>query len=174
MFGNLRQGQEELYRRYAGKIYHKCISLVRDQEAAKDLTHDIFIKIFIHLVRYNHKGPFYSWVFAITYNCCYDYLKKRNKFRTISLDDETDLKEDNSSELQYKLFKEAELEALKQAFTELKPAERVILTMYYADKMSIKSIALLLRAGESAIKMRLKRSREHLAETVKKNQNEPL
>lgn len=163
----MRQGQEELYRRYAGKVYHKCISLISDRDTAQDLTHDIFIKIFLHLNRYNHKGPFHAWVFAITYNCCFDFLKKRNKFRKVDTEDVSHLRAETSTELQYKLFKEAELLALEQAFTKLKPAEKMILSMYYTDNMTVKSIAALLRAGESAVKMRLKRSREHLAELIK-------
>lgn len=167
-----RKGQEELYRRYAGKVYHKCISLIKDADLARDLTHDIFIKIFFNLNRFTGKGSFYSWVFAITYNRCFDYLNKRRKFQTVDISEMPEPNGSDNTELQYKIFKEAKLEALEAAFNRLKAPEKMVLSMYYQDKMSVKSIALLLEAGESAIKMRLKRSRDHLAELIKTGQNE--
>ncbi|PHN03730.1 RNA polymerase sigma factor [Flavilitoribacter nigricans] len=167
-----REGQEEIYRRYSGKVYHKCISLIKDSDTARDLTHDIFIKIFFNLDRFKAKGPFYSWVFAITYNRCFDYLNKRKRFQTVDITEVPQQNEIENTELQYKLFKEAKLEALEAAFKNLKAQERMVLSMYYQDKMSIKSMAILLKAGESAVKMRLKRSREHLAELIKSSHDE--
>lgn len=163
----LRSGQEELYHRYAGKIYHKCISLIKNKEVAKDLTHDIFIKIFLNLSRYNGKSPFYSWVFAITYNYCFDHLKKERKSHHLEISAVSDTVVADDTGIQYQLFKEAKLSALEEAFESLKPAERLILKMYYQDKMPVKTIAALLEAGESAVKMRLKRSREQLSELIK-------
>lgn len=167
-----RAGQEELYRRYGGKVYHKCISLIKDADVAHDLTHDIFIKIFFNLHRFQHKSPFYSWVFAITYNRCFDYLNKRKKFQTVDLSEVPEPDDGGNAELQYKIFKESKLEALEQALDRLKAPERMVLSMYYQDKMSVKAMAILLKAGESAVKMRLKRSRDHLAELLKFEQDE--
>jgi len=168
----LRMGQEELYQRYADKIYYKCLSLIKDENTAKDLTHDIFIKIFVHLSRYKHEAPFYSWVFAITYNYCFDHLKKQKKYHQVEISEVPNALVVDDTLLQYKLFKEAKLAAMEEAFNHLKAPERLILSMYYQDKMSIKSISVLLDAGESAVKMRLKRSREHLAELIKKVSDE--
>jgi len=38
-----------LYDRYTAKVYQKCMGMTRDQELAKDLTHDIFLKAFVNL-----------------------------------------------------------------------------------------------------------------------------
>ena len=80
-----RRWQEELYRRYSGKIYYKCISLIKSPDSAQDLAHDIFIKIFLNLSRYKGNAPFYSWVFAIVYNQCFDYLNKKKKNFTVDI-----------------------------------------------------------------------------------------
>ncbi len=39
----------QLYDRYAGKIFRKCISLVKDFHIAEDLSHDVFLKILLSI-----------------------------------------------------------------------------------------------------------------------------
>jgi DNA-directed RNA polymerase specialized sigma24 family protein len=61
-----------LYDRYSEKVYHKYISFVKDLALAQDLTHDIFLKTFINLSKFNHKSKFSTWLYSITYNVCID------------------------------------------------------------------------------------------------------
>ena len=35
-----------LYDRYSSKVFQKCVGMTRDRDLAKDLTHDIFLKVF--------------------------------------------------------------------------------------------------------------------------------
>ena len=74
-----RQGLEQLYDRYSGKIFHKCLSLIKDREAAKDCTHDIMVKVFMNLSNFKGKSAFSLWVHSITYNYCMDYLHKQKR-----------------------------------------------------------------------------------------------
>lgn len=158
-----RRWQEELYRRYSGKIYYKCLSLIKDPETARDLAHDIFIKIFLNLSRYKGNAPFYSWVFAIVYNHCFDYLNKKKKNFTVDVAGLPVEPAADDTALQDKIFREAQLSDLERAFQQLKEFERLLLSMYYQDGLPIKAIAQTLGMTESAIKMRLKRSRDKLA-----------
>lgn len=164
-----RRGQEELYRRYSGKVYYKCLTIVKDPEVAKDMAHDIFVKIFLRLDRYKGQANFYSWVFAITYNHCFDFLRQKKKMYTVEVTEmHTELAED-TAELEHKLLKEANLEIMEGAMQQLSEMERTMLTMFYQDGMSIKMMAKVLGLGESAIKMRLKRSRNKLAQLIQKS-----
>jgi len=128
-----RQLQEDLYHRFADKIYFKCFNIVKSKEIAKDLTHDIIIKIFFNLGKYSGKSEFYSWVAAITYNHCINWLNKEKKLQV----------------------------------AQLKEAEKIVLLMRYQDGLAVKNIANILKIGESAVKMRLKRGRDHLIRLVK-------
>ena len=47
-----------LYDRYTAKVYQKCMGMTRDQELAKDLTHDIFLKAFVNLSKFDHRSKF--------------------------------------------------------------------------------------------------------------------
>ena len=68
-----------LYDRYAEKVYHNCISFVKDVDLAQDLAHDVFLKTFLNLAKFEGKSKFSTWLYSLTYNFCIDYLRKNNK-----------------------------------------------------------------------------------------------
>lgn len=169
----IQKGEKELlehiYERYATKVYHKCISLVKNQEIAKDLAHDIMIKIFLSLVKFKGKSTFSLWVHSITYNHCMDYLRKKKKLKYESyVEKDYEHVSSENSEKEEALLLELQLTQLESVFNDLHPEEKLILLMRYQDAMSIKQIAATLNLGESAVKMRLKRSRDRLAKLLNK------
>ena len=164
-----RQLQEELYHRFAERIYFKCLSIVKSKEIAKDLTHDIIIKIFFNLGKYSGISEFYPWVAAITYNHCINWLNKEKKLKVESIENHAfQIGLDDSEEaIAIKMLEELQLSQLERLFQELKEAEKIVLLMRYQDGLSVKNIASILKIGESAVKMRLKRGRDHLIRLVK-------
>lgn len=164
---------EILYNRYATKVFHKCLSITKDRDISKDLSHDIIIKIFLNLVKFKGTADFSFWVYSITYNHCMDYLKKKKRlhFDDLASKSSTQISTDEI-ELEHKVLKELRLDQLELLFEELKADEKIILLMRYQDGMSVKEIATTLKVGESAIKMRLKRSRDRLAELIKDTEYE--
>ena len=55
-----------LYNRYVKKVYAKCISILKEESLARDATQEIFLKIFLNLIRFEEKARFSTWVYAIT------------------------------------------------------------------------------------------------------------
>lgn len=162
-----RRMQEVIYDRFADKVYFKSLSLVKSKEIAKDLTHDVLVRVFLNLNKYRGESTFYSWVMAITYNYCIDYLEKEKKLRFSDIESHAlVLADTNEIELENKILKELNLNQLESMFAVLNPKEKLILMMRYQDGMSVKKIAQILKLKESAVKMRLKRSRDHLAELL--------
>jgi RNA polymerase sigma factor (sigma-70 family) len=158
---------EVLYDRYSAKIFHKCVSLIKDREASKDCTHDIMVKIFMNLVNFKGKSAFSLWVHSITYNYCMDYLQKRKRLEFNDLSEtEYEHASGDEDDLANKILQDIKLTQLEIVFELLNSDEKILLLMRYQDGMAVKDIAESLGVGESAIKMRLKRSRDHLAELI--------
>jgi RNA polymerase sigma-70 factor (ECF subfamily) len=155
---------EVLYDRYSTKVFHKCLSLIKDREAAKDCTHDIMVKVFMNLANFKGRSAFSLWVHSISYNYCMDYLQKQKR---LDFSDYSETEYEHVSnddiELENKILHDVQLTHLEQAFEFLNPEEKIILMMRYQDGMAVKEIAETLSIGESAVKMRLKRSRDRLA-----------
>ncbi len=168
----LRSFQEDIYSRYVKKVYFKCVSIVKNKDTAKDLAHDIMVKMFLNLSKFKGEAPFGSWISSITYNHCINFLRKEKKIRLSDIDDVKEKLADNTEESEEKELLEMKLNQLEQIFQYLSEDEKLILLMRYQDGMAIKLIAENLEIGESAVKMRLKRSRDHLAKLLKKVTNE--
>ncbi len=164
---------ELLYDRYSARVFHKCLSIVKDREMSKDLTHDILVKVFTNLVKFKGKSAFSLWVHSITYNYCIDYLKKQKKLRFNDIDSVAyENIADDQYDIEDKLLTELKLSQLNSLFDRLDPDEKIILMMRYQDDMPVKDIATTLEISESAAKMRLKRVRDQLAVLLEKMPND--
>lgn len=155
---------DELYNRYATKIYYKCLGMVKDAGLAQDLAHDIFIKVASNLDGYKGIAELSFWIYAITYNHCIAHLRTAKRLRFEKMDKKVDPADDGENELTEKILSDLKLDQLKKLIKKLRPDEEVILLMRYQDGMEIRQIATILEIGESAVKMRLKRCRNRLAE----------
>ena len=166
--GGRRELMHVIYNRYSDKVYHRCISLSKDRVLSEDLMHDVMVKILANLSQFKGTSDFSFWVHSITYNYCMDYLRKKKKsFTTEVLDYNTfDRIAEDEIEQENNVLKELRLEQLAKIFENLDPDEKGMLLMRYQESLSIREIAGVLEISESAVKMRLKRSRDRLAELL--------
>ena len=151
-----------LYDRHSSKVFNKCITLLQNKEVAKDLTHDIFIKAFVNISKFEGKSSFFTWLYAITYNMCIDYLRKSNVYSEMVADDEAvpDVLDDIDDA---KLLR-IELDRLKILLEEIPNSDKIVLLMKYQDDMSIREIGDIFNLGDSAIKMRICRAKKKVIE----------
>ena len=149
-----------LYNRYAGKIYSKCLTLLRDEALAEDATQEIFTKIFMNLSRFGEKSKFSTWVYSITYNYCIDYIRRRKKKQAVFSDEMEKAPDLADEDVFDEELLQMEVQQLKKVLEELPVNDSPILLMKHQDEMSIKEIAEAWDKTESAIKMQLKRAKE--------------
>jgi RNA polymerase sigma-70 factor (ECF subfamily) len=147
-----------LYDRYSEKVYHKCISFVKDLDLAKDLAHDVFLKTFVNLSKFNHQSKFSTWLYSLTYNFCIDYLRKNNKMRMESEDTLINIADSDDEKNERELLS-MEAKRLKYVLDHIPSKDKMILLMKYQDDLSVKDIQDALGVNESAVKMRVKRAR---------------
>lgn len=151
-----------LYDRYAELIYGKCLSFSKSPEEAQDLTHDIFIKLFLKLRTFKGESKFSTWLYSFTYNFCLNYVtrdqkKKKEKFTPL-IHENYNIEDEITDEDIYQM----KAEKLMLSLGKIAPDDRMILLMKYQDDFSIHDIQKGLNIGESAVKMRLKRAKERL------------
>lgn len=148
-----------LYRRYAPKVFGKCISILRDGDEARDAVQDIFVKIMLNLGNFGEKSQISTWIYSITYNYCIDQIRKRKKEKTLFSEDierAPDVPEDDVPD---EFLMEMDVKHLKVVMENLPTGDRMVLLMKYHDDMSIKEIADITNKTESAIKMQIKRAK---------------
>jgi RNA polymerase sigma factor (sigma-70 family) len=152
---------EQLYERYCNKVHRTCLSFTKDTTQAEDLTQDIFIRLIAKLEGYKKQAKFSTWLYSITHNYCADQLKTPRRRQEIAINEHwTNLiATDDSAERE-----EAIDQLIQIAMSKLGDDEQQLLRQKYQDEVSIKDLASYYSLTESAIKMRLKRSRDRLRE----------
>ncbi len=157
----------ELYDRYASIVYNKCLSFANSKVEAEDLTHDIFIKLYMKLNTFKGASKFSTWIYSFTYNFCVNYIQ-RNSYKTREKVQEVEIKEDSLDEIDDYEFFQLKAKKLKKVLSVIDPKDKMILLLKYQDELSIKELQTILEISESAIKMRLKRAKGRVMEIYKK------
>ena len=151
-----------LYDRFSKNIYNKCYSFVNNEDEAKDLTQDIFLKLFVKLSSFKGNSKFSTWVYSFTYNHCVNYVT-RSPFKKHEVRLTDTYKIDNYSEEIEMIDDDYSGEKLNIALNKISADDRSILLLKYQDDLTIKNLMNLMGISSSAVKMRIKRARERLA-----------
>jgi RNA polymerase sigma-70 factor (ECF subfamily) len=124
------------------------------KDDADDLAQDALVKAYLSLTSYRNEGKFRSWLFKIAYNT---FLNHKASCRTMeSIDEVRALVSGTAADLSY------EHQDLYLALRTLPPKERSAITLFYFNGYSIKEIAAITEASESAVKTQLLRGRDKL------------
>ena len=156
-----------LYDRFSKVVYNKCYGFSKNKEEAEDLTHDVFIRLFVKIKTFKGNSKFSTWLYSFTYNFCVNYVQRNDHKKKEKVTVVTDnIKEDDiSQEIDDLTLFELKSEKLAKALTLIDPTEKMILLMKYQDDMTIKEIQDFLKIGESAVKMRIKRAKQKVVRT---------
>lgn len=158
-----------IYDRYSEVVYHKCLSFVKNKEEAQDITHDIFVKLFLKIRTFKNQSKFSTWLYSFTYNHCVNHVQRdynKRKDRFIDADDENQLNQ-VYEEIDDKDIFELNHEKFLNSLELLDPNDKSILFMKYQDDMTIEDIQMALDLGKSAVKMRLSRAKSKLLQIYK-------
>ena len=82
-----RRAEEELYTRYAARVYTLCRRYSGGADEAKDLMQDALLKALDRISTYTYtgRGSLYGWISRIAINLALNQIKRRH-WRTVSLD----------------------------------------------------------------------------------------
>ncbi|WP_304141426.1 RNA polymerase sigma factor [Mesoflavibacter zeaxanthinifaciens] len=158
---------EVLYDRYATMVYNKCYGFANGVDEAKDLTQDVFLRVFIKLASFKGKSKFSTWLYAFTYNHCVNYVTRSTakKIEKQSVNPESvDIQNIGEEIDSTREFENMRVDQLKKVMELISPEEKMILLLKYEDNLTIKELSEALDIGESAVKMRLKRAKEKLVQ----------
>lgn len=133
-----------------------------DRELSDDLAQDTFIKAYLNLSSFKKLSGFSTWLYRIAYNVFYDYI--RNLKATTPLDvpgiDSTVCTEPNEIDKQVDIYR---------ALNQLREEERICITLFYLEDISIEKIAYITKMPTGTIKSHLSRGKEKLATYLHQN-----
>ena len=157
---------EHLVRRYQQALYRHAVAIVLDHDVAADMVQDAFVRAYLNLRECRDHGRFRAWLFRTLRNRCLDHLKDASR-RHIRLDDIEEPPIDDADG-PARLAERTEMrEGILRALAELPPALREAFVMHYVDGVPYETMAELLDASVSALKMRALRAREALSTALR-------
>jgi len=156
---------------YEKRIYSFALGMLSDPDDAFDVSQDTFLKAYRSLNSFKGESSFYTWLYAICRNCCYDYIKQRSRRmkKNISLseyenDDDGVMVEipDTASQPDLVLEKKQAREKIIEAVASLPEKHREIIVLRDFEDLSYEQIAEALDISEGTVKSRLSRARMKL------------
>jgi len=158
-----RRDQELLYRRHAAKLYAVCLQYSGNDDEARDILQEGFIKIFENLVNYKHEGSFEGWMRRITVNTALEkFRSKHNLYRV----DDIDMIPEPDAEPDSEDYAGLEANDLLAIIRELPPKYRMVFNLYAIEGYSHKEIAGMVNISEGTSKSNLSRARVILQRKV--------
>ena len=158
-----RRDQELLYRRHAARLYAACLQYSGNDEEARDILQEGFIKIFENLIHYKNEGSFEGWMRRIVVNTALEkFRSSHNLYRVDDIDNipEPDADPENED------YAGLEAVDLLDIIRELPPKYRMVFNLFAIEGYSHKEISDMLSISEGTSKSNLSRARIILQKKV--------
>tara|TARA_B100001971_G_scaffold194053_1_gene199688 strand:- start:434 stop:1033 length:600 start_codon:yes stop_codon:yes gene_type:complete len=167
------EAYEELVARHRDKIYARAFSMLRNEDEALDISQEAWVKAWRRLGQFRHNSSFTTWMTRICINLCLDFLRKRQRQKTDSLDQ---MEEDSGGvELRmevvdYNPTEKVERSELRKeidvAMNKLSYEHRTVLVLHEFEHMEYKEIAKSMHCSIGTVMSRLFYARRRLAKML--------
>jgi RNA polymerase sigma-70 factor (ECF subfamily) len=145
----------ELYDLHQRMVFRTALVITGDNEAANDLLQDVFLRLFRFAGNIDPTRPIEPWLYRMTTNLSYDWVKRRSRLPR-PLEDLIDwLAVPGKNLPDAAVEQNDEWERVQKAVTSLPLSQRVVIVMYYLNDLSLQEIADILQVPVGTVKSRL-------------------
>ena len=158
--------QRELYETYAPRMMALCMRYCKNYDAAQDMLHDGFLKVFTQIKKYSGRGSFEGWMRRVFVNTILENFRKEKRNYLIVSDSE-EIEEGELDENLERLFEDSITEeTLLSMIQELPSGYRTVFSLYVFEDMSHKEIAKQLGIKENASRSQYSRAKSQLKNKI--------
>lgn len=158
----------EIVKRYEYKLSHYLRRFVRDNEEVEDVLQDVFIKAYVNLNGFNSAKKFSSWIYRITHNEAVNFLKKKNRKPTISIDEKDIDLLDKNAEIARKAELSSMMSEIEECLAGLNPKSREAFVLYFFEGKSYEEIGDIMRIPTSSVGVLIMRSKKDIKRYLEK------
>lgn len=154
---------DELYAEYLNDIYGFVFSLTKNKSLTEDIVQETFTRAYLNLDSFRNQ-PNKAWLFTVSRNIYYDYLRKNKKTANIEFDFSTIL-DDNASPEEI-LFRKEHIQMLYGEIMNLKDSYRNAIICFYVKELNYKEASIEMNVTESNFKSILFRAKRNLKRSL--------
>jgi RNA polymerase sigma-70 factor (ECF subfamily) len=158
---------------YRRRILGTISRLIGRPEDVEDVAQEVFLRLFFSLEQLRTPEVFEPWLYRLTVNACYDYLRKskrRLEYRMSDLSEQQVMMADataGSNARNEELEKRRIRDTVTGLLASISEEDRVLLTMKEVEGLSLKELEKVYGVNENALKVRLFRARQRVLKNMK-------
>jgi len=167
---------DALVTKYRNRIYSMAYHIIQNETEAWDISQEAFIKAWRAMGSFKSDATFYTWLYRITHNVCYDWMRKK-KFESDGEFDDSEKEHRVAAGAEAvprgaprpdQAMKNAELKVqIDWAISQLSADHRQIILLKEMDGLSYQEIADVMKCSLGTVMSRLFYARKKLQELLK-------
>jgi RNA polymerase sigma-70 factor (ECF subfamily) len=158
---------------YRRRIMGTVSRLIGRPEDVEDIAQEVFIRLYYSLEQLRTAEVFEPWLYRLTVNACYDYLrrnKRRMESRMADLSEQQVMIADAAAGSRFQ-NEESEKRRVRETVNNLLSSvsedDRMLLTLKEVEGLSLKELEKIYHVNENALKVRLFRARQRVLKNMK-------
>jgi RNA polymerase sigma-70 factor, ECF subfamily len=155
--------------KYENIIFKFIYNMIRDREAAEDITQETFITVYDKLYLYKKEFKFINWVYQIAKNKTIDYVRKYRKVYEVNIEDTNEIISNEISPDDYTIYNDTK-EKIEKFISSLEETDRQIIVLKYSQDLTFLDVSRIMNLSESTVKRKFYRLREEFAEMNKEKE----
>jgi len=165
----------EIVERYQTKVFSIIHGIVRQRNDVEDIAQQVFAKVYLSLGSFDFRSSLITWIYKITVNECFDYLRKRKVRKLVY---ESDLSEDevrrvenSEPHIDRQLPADSTLarrDYVLKLLSRVSEEERMLLMLKEVEGYSVEELAARTGMNENTIKVKLFRARQKLVKAAQR------
>ena len=171
----------EIVERYQAKVFSIIYGILRNRNDAEDIAQQVFAKIYFSIKNFDFRSSLLTWIYKITVNECYDYLRKK---RVRKLVYESDFSADDSARMENSEpasdqapgvdHRLAQQDLILKLLAKLSEEDRSLLLLKEVEGHSVEELSEMTGMNENTIKVKLFRARQKLVKAAQRLERAPL
>jgi RNA polymerase sigma-70 factor (ECF subfamily) len=165
----------EVVERYQSKVFSIIYGILRNHNDAEDIAQQVFTKVYFSLRSFDFRSSLLTWIYKITVNECYDYLRKKKVRKLVYESDFTEedtLRMENSEPARDQRrpvdVALAQRDLALKLLAKLPEEERTLLLLKEVEGHSVEELARMTGINENTIKVKLFRARQKLLKVAQR------
>jgi RNA polymerase sigma-70 factor, ECF subfamily len=165
---------------YRKRILGTIARLIGRPEDVEDVAQEVFLRLYYSLDQLRTPEVFEPWLYRLTVNASYDYLRKqrrRNESRMSDLSEQQVLMADAAAggKVSHEQNRQKQVKDLVQSLLgSVSEQDRILLTLKEVEGLSLKELEKIYGVNENALKVRLFRARQRVLNAFDASQKGPV
>ncbi len=163
----------EIVDRYQSKVFSIIYGILRNHNDAEDIAQQVFAKIYFSIHSFDFRSSLLTWIYKITVNECYDYLRKKKVRKLVyesefSDDESVGMERSEPDPAQPIDVRLARRDLVLKLLAKVSEEDRNLMLLKEVEGHSVEELAQLTGMNENTIKVKLFRARQKLLKAAQR------